>query len=102
MKSPRRRHLPGATMAVCYALVLFMDASPATGQTPRRTCLPISERAEREIGCWLIVADRLGPLPRAEVFWHLDTFPTRAAAEAARVPRATVVEALGKVWLFTI
>jgi hypothetical protein len=32
----------------------------------------------------------------------LDTFPTRAGAEASKGPRGTVVEALGKVWLFTI
>jgi quercetin dioxygenase-like cupin family protein len=36
------------------------------------------------------------------VFWHLDSYPTRAAAEAAKGPRGTVVEALGQVWLFTI
>jgi quercetin dioxygenase-like cupin family protein len=36
------------------------------------------------------------------MFWHLDAFPTRAQAEAARGPRGTVVESLGKVWLFTI
>jgi hypothetical protein len=41
-------------------------------------------------------------MPRSEVFWHLDTYPTRAAAEAAKGPRGAVVQALGKVWLFTI
>jgi quercetin dioxygenase-like cupin family protein len=84
-------------------LMLLITVSSASGQTPpRRTCLPISERAGRDVGCWLIVAEPLGQLLRSEVFWHLDTFPTRAAAEAAKGPRGTVVEALGKVWLFTI
>jgi quercetin dioxygenase-like cupin family protein len=32
----------------------------------------------------------------------LDTFGTRAEAEAARGERGTVVESLGRVWLFTI
>jgi quercetin dioxygenase-like cupin family protein len=32
----------------------------------------------------------------------LDAYPTGAAAEAAKGPRGTVVEALGKVWLLTI
>jgi len=87
------------------ALLLLMLSTPASvfGQTPpRRTCLPISERAGRDVGCWLIVAEPLGRLTSSEVFWHLDTYPTRAAAEAAKGPRGTVVEALGKVWLFTI
>jgi quercetin dioxygenase-like cupin family protein len=84
-------------------LMLLIQVSSAFGQTPpRRTCLPISERAGRDIGCWLIVAEPLGRLTGSEVFWHLDTYPTRAAAEAAKGPRGAVVEALGKVWLFTI
>jgi len=36
------------------------------------------------------------------VFWHLDTYPNRAAADAQKGPRGTVIEALGRVWLFTI
>jgi hypothetical protein len=89
--------------AVFLLLMLSAQAPSAVGQTPpRRACLPISERAGRDVGCWLIVAEPLGQLPRPEVFWYLDTYPTRAAAEAARGPRATVLEALGKVWLFTI
>jgi hypothetical protein len=91
------------TATAGLVLMLLIQASSACGQTPpRRTCLPISERAGRDVGCWLIVAEPLGQLSGSEVFWHLDTFPTRAAAEAAKVPRGTVVEALGEVWLFTI
>ena len=91
------------TATACLLIAIFIQASPAFGQTPaRRTCLPISERAGRDVGCWLIVAAPLGQLSRSEVFWHLDTYPSRAAAEAAKGPRGTVVEALGKVWLFTI
>jgi len=44
----------------------------------------------------------LGPVSQPAVFWHVDTYPTRAAAEGAKRPRGTVVEALGHVWLFTI
>lgn len=91
------------TATACFLLVLFISGSSAFGQTPpRRTCLPISERAGRDVGCWLIVAEPLGQLSQSAVFWHLDTYPTRAGAEAAKGPRGTVVEALGKVWLFTI
>jgi hypothetical protein len=97
------RQKPASTFAAVASLFLFIDGSCALGQTPpRRTCLPISERAGRDVGCWLIVAAPLGQLSQSAVFWHLDAYPTRAAAEAVKGPRGTVVEALGKVWLFTI
>ena len=88
---------------VCLLLMLLIQVSSTFGQAPsRRTCLPITERAGRDVGCWLIVAEPIGQLTRSEVFWHLDSYPSRAAAEAAKGPRGTVVEALGKVWLFTV
>ncbi|HEV2020922.1 MAG TPA: hypothetical protein VGQ94_00170, partial [Terriglobales bacterium] len=62
-----------------------------------------SERAGREFGCFITARAELGHLPkRSKLYWHLDTYPTRAAAEAAKGPRSTVVESLGRVWLFTI
>jgi quercetin dioxygenase-like cupin family protein len=36
------------------------------------------------------------------VFWHLDSYPTRDAAQADKGPRSAVIEALGKFWLMTI
>jgi quercetin dioxygenase-like cupin family protein len=44
----------------------------------------------------------LGKLPAAPLFWHLDSYPSKAAAEAAKGPFGVAVEALGKSWLFTI
>lgn len=46
--------------------------------------------------------DPVGQLLKSPVFWHLDSYPTRAAALADKGPRSAVVEALGKVWLLTI
>jgi hypothetical protein len=54
------------------------------------------------MGCWIIAAEPLGKLSQGPLFWHLDTYSTRAAAEAAKGPGGTVVEGLGKIWLFTI
>jgi quercetin dioxygenase-like cupin family protein len=66
-------------------------------------CRPVSERARvADVGCWIIVHGHVGKLTEPQVFWHLDTFPTRSAVEAAKGPRGTVVEAFGKVWLLTI
>jgi hypothetical protein len=67
----------------------------------RIPCRPVSERTG-EMGCWIISADPIGQLPQGPLFWHLDTYAMRAAAEAAKGPHGTVVEALGKIWLFTI
>jgi len=61
----------------------------------------VSERTG-ELGCWITANAALDQLPQPPIFWHLDTYPTRAEAEAARGPRGTVVESLGEVWLLTI
>ena len=65
------------------------------------TCRPRESRAG-EIGCWIIVDDPVGTLPSEAVFWHLDTYPSQALADAANAGGGTVVESLGKFWLFTI
>ncbi|MGH7335912.1 MAG: cupin domain-containing protein [Candidatus Rokuibacteriota bacterium] len=101
--SERQRTASILVVAACLSLLLLTTASSALGQTPpRRTCLPVSERAGREVGCWIMASEPLGQLSQPRVFWHLDRYPTRPAAEAAKGPRSTVVEALGQVWLFTI
>jgi len=54
------------------------------------------------VGCYVTGTAQLGAAPSTPLFWHLDTYPTRAAAESARRGRGTVAEAHGRVWLFTI
>lgn len=54
------------------------------------------------VGCYVAGTDLLGAAPASPLFWHLDAYPTRAAAESARQGRGTVVEAHGRIWLFTI
>jgi quercetin dioxygenase-like cupin family protein len=64
-------------------------------------CKPVSERTT-EVGCWILVDQPVGRIDQAQVFWHLDVYPTRQEAEKARGPRGIVVESLGKLWLLTI
>ena len=64
-------------------------------------CKPVSQRTG-ELGCWITANAALGQLPQQPIFWHLDTYPTRGAAEGAKGPLGAVVESLGKVWLLTI
>jgi quercetin dioxygenase-like cupin family protein len=76
-------------------------ALAACTQAFAQICKPVSQRTG-EVGCWITANEALGQLPQRPIFWHLDTYPTRTAAETAKGSRGTVVESLGKVWLFTI
>ncbi|HEX2780035.1 MAG TPA: hypothetical protein VHM30_11075 [Gemmatimonadaceae bacterium] len=103
---PRLRAIP--TLVALVLLALPSKALPAQADV---TCVPVAERAGRELGCFITAREELGRLAASPaLYWHLDTFPSREAALAARDAarlaaqhaRATVVESLGKVWLFTI
>lgn len=83
-----------------------MFVPPARAQAPARTprfgvCKPVSERTT-PVGCWILVDNPIGTPSRRQVYWHLDRYPTRAAADSAKGRFGTVVDALGKSWLFTI
>ncbi len=81
-------------------------AVPALAQT--QGCEPIAARAGREFGCFVTAREELGKLPKEPaLYWHLDNYANRlaadrAAAESAKGPRGTVVESIGRIWLFTI
>jgi len=95
----RRR---GTLLALaCSAVIALAALEEAPAQDRGVSCRPVSERAG-EVGCWIIAHAPQGQLSQPAVFWHLDTYPARTEAEAAKGPRGTVVEALVKVWLFTI
>ena len=64
-------------------------------------CKPASTRTQ-EVGCWILADDPIGQLTRPEVFWHLDAYPSRLAAQADKGPRGVIVESFNKVWLMTI
>jgi quercetin dioxygenase-like cupin family protein len=90
--------------AVWLSLTVPLQPSAAVPQTQTPempTCAPIARRVH-EVGCWIIVDEPVGHVLPEPVFWHLDTFPTLAAAEAAKGPGGAVIEALGKIWLMTI
>lgn len=65
-------------------------------------CVPVAERGERKLGCYVIGREQIGALPSGEVYWHIDTFPDLAAAETAAGPRGVAVQAFGESWLLTI
>ena len=65
-------------------------------------CLPVALRWAARSGCWVTASHALGVPPPGRLYWHIDRFADRAAAETARGPGGTVVESYGKAWLFTI
>lgn len=76
-------------------------ASSATAQT--ESCEPVAQRGGRAFGCFITAREELGALPRDfALYWHIDAFDTPAAAAAAKARRSTVVQSLGRTWLFTI
>src|SRR5262249_34885379 len=81
---------------LCSLATLF--ASP---EAFAQICKPVGQRTG-ELGCWITANVSLGQLPQQPIFWHLDPYPARGEAEAAKGPRSTVLESLGKVWLLTI
>ncbi|HEU5294210.1 MAG TPA: hypothetical protein VFU71_05435 [Burkholderiaceae bacterium] len=79
---------------------LDSEGKPLPGTTI--PCAPIAEKRQ-ELGCYVVARQPLGALPQGiPLFWQLDAFPTRAAAEAAKGPLGTVTDAFGRTWLFTI
>ncbi len=77
-------------------------AQSATPMDPSRGCrTPVSQRPG-DTGCYLTVEAALGTLDGRPVFWHLYTYPTATAAEAARGPRGTVAHSFAKHWVYTI
>ena len=64
----------------------MLSAAPAVAQTDG-TCIPVSERAGREFGCFITAREELGAFTKQPpLFWHIESFPTVAAANAAKGP----------------
>jgi hypothetical protein len=110
MSDPMARECPACALRLGLLLTtLAALAWPPTtlhAQTDG-TCIPVAERARREFGCFITAREELGRLAASPpLYWHLSTFAGRPAADAAqraaRGGHSTVVESLGRIWLFTI
>jgi quercetin dioxygenase-like cupin family protein len=91
--------------AAAFWSAMTIEASTPAISQPEDTggrCVPVAERAGREMGCFIMVSEALGRLGQGPIFWHIDTYSSVAEAEAAKGLRGTVVQSLGKIWLFTI
>lgn len=86
----------------CAGLLLLGVECPIAAQQPQNlmSCKPVAQRTG-ETGCWILAHQPVGVL-EGQVYWTLDTFPTKDLAEQAKGPHGTVVESLGKTWLLTL
>jgi quercetin dioxygenase-like cupin family protein len=92
-----------ATARVVAMLIVSSSLLATAAAAQTEGCEAVTKRAGREFGCFITARAELGPLPKDSAFyWHIDAFATRTAADAARTQRGTVVESLGRLWLFTI
>lgn len=78
------------------------DAARSDLVVTSRPCLPEQTAHPTPGPACLVASQDLGALPDEPVYWHIDTFATEAAANAAKTARGTVVTDYGQVWLFTI
>lgn len=87
---------------VFLSLSLTVGMAAAWAQQPRNlvSCKPLSQKTG-ETGCWILANQPLGT-PDNLVYWTIDVFSTKAAAEQAKGDHGIVVESLGKIWLLTI
>jgi hypothetical protein len=80
------------------AIAAFAIPDLAGAQATTRQCSAVEEAGS---AC-LLARKELPSLPAGQIFWHLDRFPSKDAAEQASIPTSAVVESFGSTWLFTL
>lgn len=58
-------------------------------------------QADRKLGCFVTGTREMGKF-QAPVFWHIFEYPTRAAAEAGKGEKGTVIDSYGKWWVLAV
>jgi quercetin dioxygenase-like cupin family protein len=76
------------------------NAQDAHQHTEGAACVPVTPGQPRPpSGCFIVGSSSGLQFSEPVVYWHLRTFRTRAAAEAAKSRTGVIVEEDGKVWL---
>ena|SRR5882724_2106427 len=96
------------TFNVGFALLCLVGRPPPavaesagnvlSAAAPHMCVVVVPGEIRPEFGCFRIGIAKDLKLKRA-IFWHLYTFPSRAASDAAKSPSGIVVEEDGRVWL---
>jgi hypothetical protein len=103
--SGRRKIFAASVYALALAL-MFIPSTKGLGQEPQ--CFPAEVSASSQpilsfaIGCSVLARKELGELPGAEVYWHIDRYPTFEDAVQSLGNRSTVARVDNDVLVFTI
>jgi quercetin dioxygenase-like cupin family protein len=100
----RARIICGVIIVALNPLTTMIAPAQSAGEdTHDHRLFPCLEDGLRsnDTGCQLLAKVRVSQFPDAPLFWCLNKFPTRDAAEAAKVRNSLVVEAEGQFWLFS-
>ncbi len=101
----KRKYICGIIMGLAVYLVVatFGHGQGSQEDTHNHSLFPCMEDGLRssDTGCQLLAKMKVSQFPDAPLFWHLNRFPSRNAAEATQVQNSLVVEAEGQAWLFS-
>ena len=89
--------------AVCAAIGHPLQAKGIGNNTHDHKLFPCMEDGLKssDTGCQLLGKITVQQFPDSPLFWCLNRFLTRSAAEAAKVHNSLVAEAEGRYWLFS-
>ena len=89
--------------AVCAAIGHPLQAQGTGNNTHDHKLFPCMEDGLKssDTGCQLLGKITVQQFPDSPLFWSLNRFPTRAAADTAKVPNSLAAEAEGRYWLFS-
>ena len=76
----------------CISVLIGAAALVAASTAPAQQALLIRPLVERKVP----------DLPAGDLFWRIETYPSKDAAQAAAGAWSLVAETAGKVWLFTL
>jgi mannose-6-phosphate isomerase-like protein (cupin superfamily) len=104
MFSGKRLYVIGALVVVLHVTTATVAQAQTAGQDTHDhrlfECLEDGLKSN-EVGCLLLFKKEAPRFPEGAFFWHLNKFPTREAAEAAKGQTGIVVEAESQFWLFS-
>jgi hypothetical protein len=83
------------TLISCFLLLLCTQLAAQGVAVPGDPCKPLSARTQ-DIGSWILADNPVGQIAKPRIFWHLDAYPTRVAAQADKGPRAQLSNRLAK------
>src|SRR4249919_3403088 len=64
--------------------------------------LALSSAAQQALVIRPLAERKVAELPGGELFWRIENYPSKVAAQSAAGSWSLVAEAEGKVWLFTL